>query len=122
MKITFNQIKTEVLRLMKKFPKNKYSPPKSDNPFLECSYTRGTCTNGKRGCLFGQALINLGIKRDELKIVGDSGLYYGGSKTIGEVLHEMNLNMSVQERNWVDNIQRIQDDGIAWGKILKKSE
>lgn len=99
---TVDQINQEILRLCKEKPDHINLPVvvKVRNSTIQrCSYTSGP--NGP--CLFGQALINLGIKppRDD--------------KDISQM-------KDVDAPPWWDWIQHRQDQGAAWGSLVEDIE
>lgn len=53
-----------IRELVETSPDNVYQKQFSDN---RCFYTQGSCSDGSTGCIIGQALLKLGVDRDELK-------------------------------------------------------
>lgn len=85
----------------------------------DCSYSRGVCSNGAAGCLFGQVLANLGIEPSSLP----------DSRTIACLLkNEIAFTVDWNDRDkgedrerivrWAYRMQVEQDRGESWGRCL----
>jgi hypothetical protein len=92
----------EVKRLAANSPDNRYyRSPGSKN----CEYDAGECADGSVGCIFGQALENLGHPPHG----------YGG-EGIPQVLgfDYGALKANCRALVWCQTVQRLQDSGYAW--------
>lgn len=107
--ITFEDIETEVRRLVCKSPDFKYERSRD----YGCFYNP-TVRNGKQygSCLFGQAFINLG----EPVPVGCDGDY------IGSVFEDMNIDVTEEQRDWAYRAQLKQDEGMPWREALAEAD
>lgn len=98
---------SEIRKLASEHPDNVYE--KTDG--LLCSYSRGTCTDGSRGCIFGQAFKRLGI--DIPRKFDD--------RTIHGLLDGHNLG-STDELNWCNAVQLKQDTGWTWSNAVSYAD
>lgn len=76
---------------------------------LRCCYTRGTCTNGTIGCIFGQIL-----DHDEFDLARQNNI------TISDVLEGSNFPDIMID--WCATLQVQQDIGKTWGDALLMAE
>jgi hypothetical protein len=105
--IPLEDIVKEVKRLVIESPENVYKKPLDDGD-NNCSYSKGICTNGAVGCIFGQALKNLGINTSTLD---DASSIYG--------LYEITSDSDKNLLNWCVSVQSAQDNGKTWGKAVE---
>ena len=106
-KITLEQLKNEVLKLADASPTNHYIWERGQN---SCWYVSGSCTNGSVGCIFGQALIKLGVPKERLQArEGDS---------IGTVLKILKIVDAVPPSHPFNIAQQIQDQGRDWAEAV----
>ncbi len=96
----------EVRRLANLHPDNIYRKPGSGH----CSYVEGICTNGAKGCLFGQALANL-----KIKINGKEG-------NIKTLALDLELIGTVDQINWCGLVQKNQDKGMTWKEAVETAD
>ncbi len=79
-----------------------------------CEYNAGLCSDGSIGCLFGQAM----------KELGETYLEYGGF--IDSVLcRRDNLNIAKHgdvKVSWCLKVQNNQDSGTDWGTCIKSAD
>lgn len=80
----------------------------------KCDYTRGRCSNGAVGCLFGQVLAELGVPVANLKRHDDAG-----GLDIGNVLEKMGIVMDACEAEWCIHVQQHQDMGEPWAECIE---
>lgn len=113
MKFTFEQLKNEVIRIIEENPNNSYKPELSDVWVCRCRYTSGTCSDGSCGCLFGQALLAVGITLEQLRYFDSLDL------TITRVLIKLEIIFSQSEKDWLGAIQYTQDQGRSWKSCLR---
>lgn len=109
--ITAEQIKQEVIRLGTEYPQAKYIRP-TGKSFGPCYYDEGKVINGpegERGCIFGQALRNLGMKENLNKLMG-----------IRELLSIMNIPCSDELASRFTACQYIQDQNCTWGNAISE--
>lgn len=78
-----------------------------------CFYTRGQAA-GRPGCLFGQALGNLGVENldrfDRFYVVGLG---------IADVLRELGITVSTYDTARLEDTQSRQDDGHTWSEAVE---
>ena len=113
--ITIEQLILEVRRLAKESPNNKYVADNTDGSSFHskaCFYNRGTCTNGATGCIFGQALKNLGSP-----VPNQFDL--GSGANIGAVLAHVQYNIKHSPLvDWCRNVQKAQDKDEPWSECI----
>lgn len=109
-------IEKEVIRLATEHPEVVYQRPltyRNGQPLYSdyCSYTKGVAGGGE-GCIFGQALSNLGMSDDKLAALDGTG----GINTVSEAIGIE----AEQDRvyNW-ELVQGRQDLGLPWGEAIK---
>lgn len=96
----------EVRRLAEEFPDNVYV---SDNgPY--CYYDDGRCTNGSIGCIFGQAIRNLGLDWDLSDNVGILKVFIRN----GIPMYRGHL--------WCRVLQVCQDNGSTWKQAVTRAD
>lgn len=109
--ITAEQIKQEVIRLGTEYPQAKYIHP-TCRSFGPCYYNKGEVINGpegKEGCIFGQALQNLGVTDKLDKLMG-----------IRELLSILDIPFSNELGSKFADCQYIQDQNCTWGNAISK--
>ncbi len=102
--VTADQIIAEVRRLAAESPDFVYQKPEF-SPV--CLYKHG---DGP-GCLFGQALSNLGIEVDE-----------NTRGTINNVLDRFDVDRTDRQRCWMSTAQRRQDHGSSWAEAVRQAD
>ena len=103
--LTVEQVNTELRRLAKETPNFIYNP--SGNGF--CHYTKGHKDGPEcNGCIFGQALQNLGVPKTEFP-------------TQQTPIYNLwqNLTGTKPPESWSD-VQSAQDKGGTWGEAIKE--
>ena len=98
-------VQNELEKLSKENPDFIYS--NDDNM---CYYNKGPEDNPEKcsGCIFGQALQNMGVSRESLNFIGP----------IDEVLtQQLPINLDEIPRDWA-RIQYEQDIGCKWGDLF----
>lgn len=110
---TLRDLLNETIRLAKENPTYRYESPIGYNM---CLYTEAKDSKTK-GCLLGQALINLD---PTLRIPLDKEW---SCSTIGIVLMYMfnRTEENIPTLNELCIIQRLQDQGVEWGKCILKT-
>ena len=113
--ITTKQILDKVIELAEANPDNSYIKDKEE---LTCYYTKGTCTNGTQGCIVGQTLMALGVKKEELEVFDDPGVgFVISAKSVIRKLFDysgVDPNLDI-----LDSIQSMQDMGLGWGECIR---
>ena len=107
--ISADQIEAEVLRLADAYPDTIYDAPEEslwNTP--KCSYIHGKA-GPSEGCIFGQALQNLGVPQFVLK-------YHDG--TIGPI-DSLCKALNLPYRDYWGSIQSKQDCGKTWGEAVQ---
>lgn len=104
--LTVEKIESEVRRLATVYPDTRYE----NVPGSKCSYTTGHTPSGS-GCIFGQALQNLGVPLNVLKEWDDDG-----DSAIQQMLPRLGLTAPV---TWAI-IQEHQDNGEEWSTAVAK--
>lgn len=105
MNITVSQVIDQAIRLCEQRPDHKYA----GGLVGSCSYVPNE--RDVEGCLFGQALVKLGVSTDVLKefeAQDDDG-------SIVTLLREWGLELDDRTDMYLMDAQRAQDDGKAWG-------
>lgn len=91
---------------------NVYTRP--DAAETKCYYTKGTCSDGSTGCVFGQLL------RDEFDLIAVDT--WSGDNSISAVIRDNIPNAPFAVRQWCSHIQIVQDEGRPWGNALGDAE
>lgn len=65
-------------------------------------------------CLFGQALINLGVEPASLVPLE--------TKDIGRVMISLGIKCSIRQFDWAYNLQQCQDKGMTWGECVRRAD
>lgn len=86
-----------------------------------CLYTGGQCSDGSTGCIFGQALVKIGITPAQVKVVKslDCGLH---SNSISNLLDYLKIQATEEELLIMRYAQNKQDKGVRWGDIFPENE
>lgn len=112
---TQKQLVAKVREIVSLRPGVKYKPDEvrdPDNPgHVSCLYGKGTCSDGSEGCIFGQALVALGVDRGSL----DDGEILG---EISEVLDSLDIADNNGMDEWCMVVQKRQDEGKSWGEAV----
>lgn len=98
------QLIFEVRRLAVVSPDNRYV---TNHATEACYYDKGVCTDGSIGCIFGQAIRNLGLDWDLSDNVG-----------IITLLQRNNVTALCRETTWCSLLQFEQDFGLSWAEAL----
>ena len=80
-----------------------------------CMYDTGACSDGSVGCIFGQAINQLGLKVPHN--------FEGCS--INMVLEEINTvkySDQTKKMQWLDIVQASQDVGMSWAAAVSKAD
>lgn len=116
--ITAEDLINEVLRLAEEHPGAVYEPPAQASPFVTCFYTKGQAGGGT-GCIFGQALTNLGAEMVWVVEMEQAG----STKSITHLMVEMDIDCSTDVKSKLSEVQGSQDRGRTWayavGPILR---
>lgn len=79
-----------------------------------CYYTKGQCTDGSIGCIFGQVLKDYDLSRYEGK--------NGSCLPISFVLRDILVDIPDCVMQWCRTIQLKQDQKTSWGDALIEAE
>lgn len=100
--------------LANRWPNNRYRIPPGDE---NCSYTRGNCSNGSRGCIVGQA---------ELRAFGRPGSTYQiraqGGIRISAIVGKVAGKPLAAIIGWLEVVQSNQDVGMTWGAAIERAD
>ncbi len=113
--ITAAQVIDEVRKLAKESPGNIYKglPSAFMSSGFACYYSTGENENGSVGCIFGQALKNLGLvitdNNDQVRITN-----------LLVILGISHLNEF--ELDWCRTVQSRQDSGTEWGHAVSEAD
>jgi len=99
-----------VIDYMKKSPDNVYGKVHPDDP--GCFYTKGECSNGSIGCVFGQVLTMLGFP---MKMFDDDT----NSPSIHTVYNSLGILSKGETVAKLVKIQQRQDKLFPWGECIK---
>ena len=108
--ITIKELIEEVRRLVAESPDNAYT-------HAQCRYSIGACNNGSVGCLFGQALSNLGVDVVALDAM-DSVPSILGILSHGNVVG----SCTELEKSWCNLTQQRKDMGLSWSEAIRGAD
>ena len=110
-KITLEQVKAEVIKLGQEQPDFIYNPAYDPLEFsISCFYTEGAKDGPEcNGCIFGQALQNLGVPLEKLET----------TQTIEFLLSDLGIAVTTEESHHLRKVQEQQDTGKTWGEAIK---
>lgn len=125
--ITFNALKGEVRRLAEEHPSFQYKEQATELNFHEgCSYLGQSLAEPDKGqgCIMGQALVNLGVSREELKRF--EGVGVGTILRDSEVMEAPYDDVSTSEDRyseymWLTLVQHHQDEGDDWATAVENA-
>lgn len=114
------RLKEVVRSLAATSPDNKYikRAPINDST---CSYLEGQCTNGSKGCIFGQAFALLGASETFLEECDKIG-------SITFVAKEKQLaifngyELTDDDIRWYRRVQSCQDSGKSWKEAVESAD
>lgn len=109
MTITPKEVEAEIRRLAAESPDNVYRGGEDAG----CLYTLGTCTNGSKGCIVGQALCRLGFE-EQCKEMDRSG-----GQNADDMLRACNI---LGDYRWINTVQGAQDEEMKWGEAVELAE
>lgn len=108
------RILKEVQRIAAQSPDYRYEPPDSD----QCVYIH----DGEPSCIFGHALLNLGLidKSFERVLIDIDGVSCAriNLQDIETVIEYLNLEIDDKEIEEFLSIQSDQDNGKPWGRVV----
>ena len=109
--VTFAEIAAEVKALAASRPDYVYPVAASGG----CTYVDESKALGYHSpaCLFGQAMLNLGVPDSELRDRNDF---------IRDVLSDLEIRFTNDEGNWAMRVQSAQDREIPWGVAVSANE
>jgi hypothetical protein len=110
-----SNIIAEVYKIVQVRPDVTYNPGIGG-----CKYADGICSDNTVGCLFGQALSNLGV---DVKRFDKYPMPLNGEGTYTPAIDRILQNEFVgteQELNWCAKVQEYQDNGCSWGEAIKE--
>jgi hypothetical protein len=105
MSITLRQIQGAVRQLVEEKPDYVYTMP---DGAIQCLYLDPN--TGEGSCLIGQALLALGVRKNEF----DERNWMSAER--------LPFWDTEETANWARCVQREQDDGKAWGNALEAGE
>ena len=85
-------------------------------PGAPCSNTRGKCSDGSCGCIFGQVLLKDAddARRKIIEDYDNCGIF--------AVMEKLAIATSVPESQWCLTVQDHQDNGFLWGKCVEAAD
>lgn len=83
-----------------------------------CFYATGQNCDG---CIFGQALLALGVEKDVLEGFDQRNLS-GQSSGIEPILDLLDIGASERQKEWCTAVQRAQDRGASWSEAVKDAD
>lgn len=107
--ITIEQLIDRVKEIAKHRQDNKYVV----GQFARCYYTKGNCSDGSCGCIFGQALVSLDPNLKTTLVALDNY-----PTPIAILLLKLGITGSDAQLEWCAQVQRLQDSGDLWGKCI----
>ncbi|WP_040828969.1 hypothetical protein [Nocardia jiangxiensis] len=105
--IDLDDLEDEIRRLAAETPEYVY-------PDASCVYVKRKLSGGLCGsCLFGVALINLGVDPEQLDV--------GSDTSITALLADHGFEKTPQIE-WFQTVQNLQDDCYPWGRAVKMAD
>lgn len=115
-KLTVEQVVTSVRALVQASPGFCY-PAGADSGRYQCVYTPYP-SEGETGCIFGQALHDLGVSQHVLQ-----GFDRSGGTPIKVVFDMLKLPCDSPELiPWCVHVQILQDHGSAWSRCVAEAD
>lgn len=109
--ISFDKVESAVRNLAEQFPEAVYEKPAAEVP-TKCSYVTGECRHGAgEGCIFGQALRDVGVDRNVLARFEQES---GGDTSLDNLLAYLGIEYDDADMDWAKNVQHKQDTGWNW--------
>lgn len=120
-KITYEDVLTEVIKVGEAEPDFVYTDQPDVNYGGACHYLYGNAEGEGRGCIVGQALLNLGIPKERIESFREdyADVFLPnvlGIDSPGEGSEEYTTLKTIT------HIQFAQDDGKPWGEAVKEGE
>lgn len=111
-----DKIVKEVERLVQESPDNKYQKLADDGitPLDCCYYNIGKCANGSKGCLIGQALINLNLANKYDLMFYTRWIEIDSMTSTSLLLKLFQVDIYNAKVQFLQRIQIFQDRGHTW--------
>lgn len=94
-------------------PDNVYLPGANrGEPDFSCSYDDGECSDGTVGCIFGQALDQMGFDLSDVS----EGV------RVSEAMRQLGITFKSCHELWCDRVQENQDKGTNWGLAVADAD
>lgn len=109
---TFEQLKSKVIEILDSDPEFVYSEYEEEYTYAGQSVPHRRCfyvKDGRGSCIFGRALIDLGVQADYFEPWEDRG--------IDEILNDLEVEYTRAEKEWAIKVQCSQDRMIPYGQI-----
>lgn len=120
-KVTYEDVLAEVIKIGEAEPDFVYT----DQPGVDydgtCHYLYGNTEGEGRGCIVGQALLNLGVSKERIESFRNEY----ADEFLPNVLGLSNPDKDspgLKALETLTNIQCAQDDGKPWGEAVKVGE
>lgn len=112
--ITVKKVIEQVRKIAKENPDFVYTN-QGDVDAAEYSYLGRSMSepNVGQGCIVGQALLDLGVTREEMVEAGIEGT------TASEALMRLGINSGSMYSQYLDFVQDMQDIGEPWGRAVE---
>lgn len=115
-----SEIIAEVRKIVQVRPDVTYNPGIGG-----CKYANGICSDNTVGCLFGQALSNLGVDVKRFDKYPITQHKHDSTATYVPAIDKILTNEfegSAQEINWCAKVQEQQDGGAYWKDAVKEAD
>ena len=120
-KVTYEDVLAEVIKVGEAEPDFVYT----DQPGVDydgtCHYLYGNGDGDGRGCIVGQALLNLGITEERIKSFREDYAEEFLPNVLGLTVPDED-SPGLKALETLTNIQFAQDDGKPWGEAVKEGE
>ena len=120
-KITPKDVLAEVIKVGEAEPDFVYTEQPDVNYDGTCHYLYGNDEGEGRGCIVGQALLNLGIPKERIESFREDYADVFLPNVLGLTEPDAGSSEYVTLRN-LTYIQYAQDDGTPWGEAVKAYE
>lgn len=105
-----------IRELADEYPDVVYSLEDTVDTGAECSYFKGEAGPGE-GCIVGQASLS--------SLIEEAGL--DDKSTAGNKINHLRdkgylTDVTRHKRNWVGQVQSLQDDEVAWGEAVNRAD
>lgn len=120
-KITYEDVLAEVIKLGEAEPDFVYTDQPGADFDGTCHYLYGNAEGEGRGCIVGQALLNLGVSKERIESFREDYVDLFLPNVLGLAFPDRD-SPGLKAIQTLTNIQYAQDDGKPWGEAVKAGE